>query len=379
MTINAKIKNDDGLTVVIDFVPHSVRSDHADYDGLVKFAFSGDENGFMDLYNKSRYMANALAPMAKHDKVEIQYNQVLFNGEEIQGVISDRTLALQSEGLDVQPTINFLENLMNNPSSRAVNELYKFLEYECLPITDDGCFLAYKAVAIYRGPDITDKLGNVVRDGDYIDVYTKRDYRNNIGDTPNVERNKVDDDPDKGCSHGLHVGSLAYSGPNGSYTGDITVLVKVNPADVVSVPKDYSHQKVRTCRYEVVGEYSAPLSGACYSAQASTGVTQSVRAEPLQIVPNVGDYVEFDYTKNGVTNRRYLYVEKVNGIHLEGTLTGFETDHGDYRCFNRSNVSNLEVLDSDDYQDDDYDEDEWGYDDDEYWDDDYCDCDDCNC
>jgi hypothetical protein len=68
----------------------------------------------------------------------------------------------------------------------------------------------------------------------------------------------VDDNCSVGCSNGLHVGAIdyvkSYGGP-----GDKVVVCKVNPADVVSVPLDSEHQKVRCCRYEVVAEYNGDL------------------------------------------------------------------------------------------------------------------------
>jgi hypothetical protein len=61
---------------------------------------------------------------------------------------------------------------------------------------------------------------------------------------------------------------LDYVASYGSVnSGDRIVIVKVNPADVVSVPKDCSYQKVRTCRYEVVGEYEGELLKPLYSAE----------------------------------------------------------------------------------------------------------------
>jgi broad specificity phosphatase PhoE len=37
------------------------------------------------------------------------------------------------------------------------------------------------------------------------------------------------------------------------------MICKIDPADVVSVPLDSEHQKVRCCKYEVVGEYDGDL------------------------------------------------------------------------------------------------------------------------
>ena len=34
------------------------------------------------------------------------------------------------------------------------------------------------------------------------------------------------------------------------------MIVKINPKDVVAIPADYNNTKGRTCRYEVVGEYT---------------------------------------------------------------------------------------------------------------------------
>jgi acyl carrier protein len=58
-----------------------------------------------------------------------------------------------------------------------------------------------------------------------------------------------------GCSHGLHAGSLAYA----RGWAERVILVEIDPADVVSVPGDENCQKLRCCKYTVVGEYNGPL------------------------------------------------------------------------------------------------------------------------
>ena len=55
-----------------------------------------------------------------------------------------------------------------------------------------------------------------------------------------------------------HVGSLEYATTFGS-SDRIVVIVEVDPADIVSVPSDCEFQKLRTCRYKVVGKYEGPL------------------------------------------------------------------------------------------------------------------------
>jgi hypothetical protein len=142
-----------------------------------------------------------------------------------------------ADGLPVEPLVNFLKNLLANPSKRSIEELYKFLEHKNMPITDDGCFLGYKGV----------------RD-DYMDVHSGR-FDNHPGKVHEMPRSKVDDDFRRGCSYGFHVGSLEYA----TGWGPRTVIVKVNPKDVVSVPEDCNWQKLRTAKYEVIDNYNGPL------------------------------------------------------------------------------------------------------------------------
>lgn len=144
---------------------------------------------------------------------------------------------------DVQPFLNFIENLFTNPSIQSINELYLFLKYNNLPITDDGHFLAYKKVA-------------VVEEGTkFVDIYTGK-VDNSPGEEVYMYREKVDDDRERTCSSGLHVCSKEYLSSYGSNDPQeaTVVVVKVNPRDVVSVPSDYNNAKMRVCRYTVVKE-----------------------------------------------------------------------------------------------------------------------------
>lgn len=158
---------------------------------------------------------------------------------ELHGVIVDRILTMANQGFDVIPMCKFMANLLSNPSKTAIDELYLFLEACQLPITEDGCFIAYKIVR-----------------NDYMDIYTGNTHRHQIGDTPEMPRFAVDDNRNNTCSAGLHFCSKSYLNHYGTSNRetDRAVLVKVNPADVVSIPSDYKNAKGRAWRYEVVGE-----------------------------------------------------------------------------------------------------------------------------
>jgi hypothetical protein len=126
-----------------------------------------------------------------------------------------------------------MENLDANPSYRARNELVGFLDACELPITDDGCFMAYKKIR-----------------ANFTDVHTGT-FDNSPGTTVKMNRRDVNEDPTQACSAGLHVCSYSYLS---HFSGDRIVSVKVNPRDCVAVPRDYSAAKMRVCEYTVIAE-----------------------------------------------------------------------------------------------------------------------------
>jgi len=173
-------------------------------------------------------------------RVTVEGDVLKYDNVEMHNALTTRIVNLLKEGESIDIFVRFMENLMENPSFRAVNELYGFLDACSLPITADGCFLAYKKVRY-----------------NYLDLHSGI-YDNSLGQTVSMPRNQVDEDSERTCSYGLHVASfgyLAYYGGTGTTDhDDRVIIVKVNPADVVAVPKDYDNQKMRVCKYEVVDE-----------------------------------------------------------------------------------------------------------------------------
>ena len=93
--------------------------------------------------------------------------------------------------------------------------------------------------------------------------------RNQVGDYLEVERSDVDDNRERGCSSGLHVGSFDYA----KGFGRITKLVEFNPKDAVSVPSDCEYQKLRVCAYTVLEEYEheEDIDDAIYGVESHGG------------------------------------------------------------------------------------------------------------
>jgi hypothetical protein len=93
-----------------------------------------------------------------------------------------------------------------------------------------------------------------------------------------MERNQVDDNKDQTCSTGLHFCGLSYLDHFGG-NDSRTVIVKIDPADVVSIPSDYNGAKGRACRYEVIGEMGVEAKDAfTASVQSNAHGTATVTA-----------------------------------------------------------------------------------------------------
>jgi hypothetical protein len=234
--------NETTVTCIIDGQVKTIQRDHPQVGQIIKLLkTNASEKELLAMFDRLQAIRQYMS-----GSVEVRGNKVYFQDCEVHNTVADRILQFMAEDLPYEPLIEFLKCLMNNPSYRAVNELYDFLKHEGLPITKYGTFLAYKGVCSdsysVHGNETTKVLKGTVDSTGHI--------YNGIGEDIIVDRKDVDDNRDRTCSEGLHAGSHAYA----STWGAKVVIVEINPADVVSVPSDHDGQKVRVCRYKVVGE-----------------------------------------------------------------------------------------------------------------------------
>ena len=252
MEITASLLNpnpaDGFLTVVVDGKQHTILASNPMFASAVSAYQTKDFDALMLALDPSRKFLNLYA---KYEQIEVKDGSVFVDGETIQSVVADRIINFLADGVDCLPIFKFITRLQLNPSKRAVDELYTFLEHKHLPLTETGTFLAYKAVR-----------------NDYTDKHTGK-FFNGVGEVLSMPRNKVDDDKNVGCSYGFHAGTLRYASEFASGS-DKMVLVEIDPADVVSIPTDCEFQKLRTCRYKVVAEYERPLDELVYESRFST-------------------------------------------------------------------------------------------------------------
>ena len=254
MSISYIGDNNGGYSVFINGTLRQFDKSHPKFAQMVQYLKDGDAESLLSVIDRG-------TAIQKWSLGAFEFNNgvLTYEGDEVHGTLTNRILSMMEEGFDHLPMLRFIERLYQNPSANSVLESYDFLSNKGLPITPEGHFLAYKAVSVYSGEPKNDLTGKPMKEGDFVDKYTGKSYRNNVGDLVEMKRNKVDDDRHNGCSRGLHVGSLEYvrnyGGGNSKY-----VVVKVNPADIVSVPADEACQKVRVCKYDVVGMLEAEFT-----------------------------------------------------------------------------------------------------------------------
>ena len=227
------ILTDNSLTVVIDGKAETMASSHPSW-ALAKQALaseSWDELG--KLFDIQQAVANYVD---EETGIEVRDGAIYYEGEVVHNLVVDKVLDFMSKSLPFKPLLRFLVKLMENPSRRSVDELYRFLEHKSMPITPEGNFLAYKGVT-----------------SEHKDFYSGK-FDNSVGSVLSMKRNQVCDDANMGCSYGFHAGTYEYAKGYAS-GGGYLMVVEIDPTDVVSVPHCSDCQKLRTSEYKVVGEY----------------------------------------------------------------------------------------------------------------------------
>lgn len=248
---------------------------------------------------------------ALSERVRVSDTTLYFDGDALDDAISQHIIRLYQDEDERgwRALVNFLEKVSTNPSQDSRESLYTWLRRQDFTITPDGDFIAYKGV-----------LGG--EDGAYVSVHsgyaivdgkpTRGRIPNNIGSVITMPRSQVDDDTGVGCSTGLHAGTRAYA--QGFVGNGVILHVKINPRDVVSVPRDCNYQKLRTSRYEV-------LEVSHYEIET-----------PYYDPDNSDEYDEDGYDENGYDEDGYDH----DGYDVDGyDEDGFDEEGFDEDDYNR--------------------------------------------
>lgn len=280
------------IVVVVDNVSHTINTEHPYYEKIKEAIKTGDWQTVKNYIDVKDVIVNYSG-----GNVSVKNSELYWKGNPIHNSLAKRIIKMLKDGFDVTPMVNFMHNLMENPSKRSVNELYEFLEANMLPITPDGHFLAYKKV----------------RD-DYMDVYSGT-ISNKVGQVVSMPRNEVDDDRDRTCSSGLHFCSEGYLK---SFGGDRIMILKINPRDCVSFPQDYNNTKGRCCQYEVIGEMKGE------SSEAFTSVVQENGNNVIQVESLFNSMLGSKYSINSnIIGSGITYQELLNFVDEAAKLFNF--------------------------------------------------------
>lgn len=226
------INTQDGITVVLYGKPYHVAKDHRDYEEVVDSLYASEDE-VLELVEKVKIGVKNALPLSA--ALEYSDGVVTYYDEPLHGYAVDKLVELIGTNNEITPLCSFLERLQNNPSMQTREDLYTFLEHGKMPLTEHGTFLAYKAIR-----------------ENWTDIHTGT-FDNSIGARPRMERSLVNDRREVTCSRGFHVCSYDYL-PFFSHADGHVVVVEVDPADVVSIPQDYSNTKMRVAGYSVIGE-----------------------------------------------------------------------------------------------------------------------------
>ena len=218
-----------GITFIIG-KPYTIFSENINFEEIKNAVMDNDKERALSLVN----IVDFIAKVTKGN-VRISEDEVLYKKTKVHGYLADRIIDLMRNNENLDSIVNFTEKLMSNPNSEVHTDLYKWLENGNMPIYPDGDFAAYKVVnsdftSIHKGP-----YGRVQSPGSIVEMPREE---------CNANRNET-------CSTGLHFCSYDYLGQYSS-TGKAIILLKINPADVVSIPTDYNLTKGRACKYYVV-------------------------------------------------------------------------------------------------------------------------------
>jgi hypothetical protein len=222
--MNYIVTNEDLTITLDDGKVYTLHTSHINFKQIIMSLLDGDEEAVIEHLD-----INTSMKKWGKKRVHIEGNKMFFKGKLLDDSLSRRAIKLYEDGKNIKPIELFLEKLNRNPDKRVIEQIYRFLTTNNLPLTWDGDFLAYKFVT-----------------KDYKDCHTGK-IDNSIGKFVKLNRSECCDDPNQLCAPGLHACSKEYFGSYGDNAK--LIIVKISPENVVSIPNEYKDTKLRCCAY----------------------------------------------------------------------------------------------------------------------------------
>lgn len=224
--------------------PITVHESNLNYKPLYEALMNDRLNEALDLIDE-----NQVINKVTNGRVQVIGDKVLLDGSELHSSETKKLIDLVSEGKAPDRWFRFIEKLHANPSYNCRMQAYNFINHAGMCMTETGNLIGYKGVQ----DNFYSQHGNTNNTIIQGSVNGSGQILNNPGSTIEMNRINVDDNPDNGCSSGLHVGSHKYADSWAGESGKL-LLIEYSPTDIVSVPNDCNHEKLRVCKYQVIEE-----------------------------------------------------------------------------------------------------------------------------
>lgn len=207
----------------------------------------------------------------------------------------------------------------------SVDDLMRFLEKGDLPLAEDGSIIAYKMLCNASG-----------QPGVFVDCHSGK-IQQRVGSYVCVNEDLVDLNRRNECSNGLHIARRSYLG---GFGGDVCVLCKIDPEDVMVVPHNDAN-KVRVKGYHILGVLSDEAMKALQANKPMTGEEEALtmvynaikgdhidRIEQVKVNGQYGSNVVVTKLKHDSRRGRYAYshtgsdLKKAAALDDESNITG---------------------------------------------------------
>lgn len=237
-------------------------------------------------------------------------DNIIPNAQHLHGQIKHANSTGESTAL-----VNFMQRAASVKRGHSVDDLMKFVKHGDLPFAEDGCIIIYK------------RLNR--RDEGYVDVHSGK-VTQRVGDYVCMAPEMVDHSRRNDCSNGLHVARRQYLR---SFSGDVMILAKVAPEDVIAVP-EYDANKMRVCGYHILFEISDADANKLNSNQPITPDMEAAKQVAAAIAgKHVGKLREVRITQQKGGGLKIRNLDEVSGDVAVKDLTSLVpvaaiTDHG---------------------------------------------------
>lgn len=217
---------------------------------IIKDPESVDGDAIKAIYDAaSNYNSNAIQEIRRKLGIKVGLDNI-YIGSIVLPKTFQKLLGNVETLEEAQSIVAFAKDLENNPGEHCKEALIEWLVANpSLSFAPDGRIIGYRAV---DDKFLSYHSGYGIVNGE---EFSNSKLDNTPGNVLQFPRFMVDQNTDKHCSIGLHVGTWKYASTFG-HQKHISVAFKAS--DVVSPPSDAYQEKIRVSEFTVLEEITEP-------------------------------------------------------------------------------------------------------------------------